>query len=43
LCLDITRDVMRLRAEGKSPAAIRYAIDAKYLSFVPATPTPRPK
>jgi Protein of unknown function with PCYCGC motif len=43
LCLDITRDVMRLTAEGKSPAAIRDAIDAKYLSFGPATPTPRPK
>jgi len=43
LCLDITRDVMRLQAEGKSPAAIRDAIDAKYLSFGPATPTPRPK
>jgi len=34
---------MRLTAEGKSPAAIRDAIDAKYLSFGPATPTPRPK
>jgi hypothetical protein len=35
--------VIRLKAEGKSPAAIRDAIDAKYLSFGPATPTPRPK
>jgi hypothetical protein len=35
---------MRLKAEGKSPAAIRDAIDAKYLSsFGPAMPTPRPK
>jgi hypothetical protein len=34
---------MRWKTEGKSPAAIRDAIDAKYLSFGPATPTPRPK
>jgi len=42
LCLDITRDVMRMKAEGKSTAAIRAAIDEKYLRFGPATPTPRP-
>jgi len=34
---------MRLKAEGKSPAAIRDVIDAKYLSFGPPTPTPRPR
>jgi hypothetical protein len=34
---------MRLKAEGKSLAAIRDAIDAKYLAYGPATPTPRPK
>jgi hypothetical protein len=33
---------MRLKSEGQSPAAIRAAIDAKYLRFGPATPTPRP-
>jgi len=42
LCLDITRDVMQMKSEGKSLAAIRAAIDEKYLGFGPATPTPRP-
>ena len=42
MCLDITRDVMRLKSEGKSLAAIRAAIDEKYLRFGPATPTARP-
>jgi len=42
VCLDITRDVMRMKAEGKSLAAMRAAIDEKYLRFGPATPTPRP-
>jgi len=34
---------MRMKAEGKPLAEIRAAIDAKYLSFGPPTPTPRPK
>jgi len=34
---------MRLKAEGKSLAQIRAAIDARYLKFGPPTPTPRPK
>jgi hypothetical protein len=34
---------MRLTAEGRPLAEIRAAIDAKYLSFGPPTPTPRPK
>jgi Protein of unknown function with PCYCGC motif len=42
VCLDITRDVMRLKSEGKSMPDIRTAIDAKYLRFGPTTPTPRP-
>jgi len=42
LCLDITRDVMQMKSEGKSLAAIRAAIDEKYLRFGPATSTPRP-
>jgi len=33
---------MRMKAEGKSLATIRAAIDATYLRFGPATPTPRP-
>ena len=41
LCLDITRDVMQMKAEGKPLAAIRAAIDAKYLKFGTPTPTPR--
>ncbi len=31
-----------MKAEGKSLAAIRAAIDATYLKFGRATPTPRP-
>ena len=31
-----------MKAEGKSLTAIRAAIDATYLKFGPATPTPRP-
>ena len=40
--MDITRDVMRMKAEGKSLAIIRAAIDEKYLRYGTATPTPRP-
>ena len=40
--MDITRDVIRMKAEGKSLAQIRAAIDATYLKFGPSTPTPRP-
>jgi len=42
VCLDITRDVMRMKGEGKPLAAIRAAIDEKYLRIGPATPTARP-
>jgi len=34
---------MRMKSDGESTAAIRAAIDEKYLRFGPATPTPRPK
>ncbi len=40
--MDITRDVMRMKAEGKSLAQIRATIDATYLKFGLPTPTPRP-
>jgi len=40
--MDITRDVMRMKGEGKTLPAIRTAIDEKYLHFGPPTPTARP-
>lgn len=40
--MDITRDVMRGTAAGKSPAALRAEIDATYGKLGPPTPTPRP-
>jgi hypothetical protein len=40
--MDITRDVMRLKREGKSLAEIRRYVDATYLKFGPPTPTPPP-
>ena len=40
--MDITRDVMRGRGEGRSLAAIRRDIDATYLRYGPPTPTPKP-
>jgi hypothetical protein len=40
--MDITRDVMRMKAEGKPLGQIRAAIDAKYLRYGTPTPTPRP-
>ena len=42
MCLDITRDVKRMKDEGKPLATIRAAIDEKYLRIGPATPTARP-
>src|SRR4029077_3893064 len=35
VCLDITRDVMRMKGEGKPLTAIRAAIDEKYLRVGP--------
>ena len=40
--MDITRDVMRLTAEGKTPGEIRRFIDAKYVSQGRPMDTPRP-
>lgn len=42
ICVDIARDVMRLRAEGQSAREVRTYIDAQYGSFGPATNTPLP-
>jgi Protein of unknown function with PCYCGC motif len=42
ICVDITRDVMRLRNEGKKSPQIRAYIDAQYGSFGPSTNTPLP-
>ncbi len=36
ICVDITRDVMRLQAEGESLAAIRSTIDATYSLYGPS-------
>jgi len=40
--MDITRDVMRLTTEGKTPSEIRRLIDAKYVSQGRPMDTPRP-
>ena len=40
--MDVTRDVMRLMDEGKTPAEIRGVIDAKYMAQGRPMPTPRP-
>ena len=43
VCLGVTRDVIKLHAEGKSVGAIREAIDALYMPrFRRSTPTPKP-
>jgi hypothetical protein len=38
--VDITRDVMRLRREGKDVKAIRAYIDAEYRRYGESTDTP---
>lgn len=43
ICIDITLDVMRLSAEGKSQLEIRRYVDAKYSPFGPSTDTPLPE
>ncbi len=43
LCVDITKDVMRLKAEGQSSSQVRAYIDAQYSSYGPSTNTPLPK
>jgi len=42
ICVEITRDVMRLKAEGKSSQEIRRYIDAQYSQYGPATNTAFP-
>jgi hypothetical protein len=43
ICVDITKDVMRLKSEGQSSKQIRAYIDAQYSSFGPSTNTPLPQ
>jgi len=40
--MDITRDVMRLTEQGKTPAEVRKLIDAKYVPQGRPMPTPQP-
>ena len=42
ICVDITRDVMRLMNEGKRAPEIRQYIDATYSAFGPSSDTPFP-
>ncbi|MFQ5803699.1 MAG: hypothetical protein ACE5JQ_12450 [Candidatus Methylomirabilales bacterium] len=40
--MNITRDVIRLRTEGRSLEQIRVEIDRAYGKYGPGTPTPWP-
>ena len=41
--MGVTREVMKLNAERKTPYQIRAAVDAKYIQLIDnATPTPYP-
>lgn len=42
ICVDITQDVMRFKADGQSSIEIRAYIDAEYSPFGPGTNTPYP-
>ncbi len=42
ICVDITKDVMRMKQEGKSAAQIRGYIDATYSAYGPSTNTIKP-
>ncbi len=42
ICVDITHDVIRLKAEGKTLLEIRQYIDAVYSQYGPSTNTPFP-
>ena len=42
ICVDITQDVMRLKAQGQSSPAVRAYIDAQYSPFGPGTNTAFP-
>jgi hypothetical protein len=41
VCLDVTRDVMAMRGQGKSLVEVRHFVDGKYRGR--PTPTPHPK
>jgi hypothetical protein len=41
MCLDITRDVMAMRAAGKTLAQARRVIDQRYHGVPTPTPMPR--
>jgi hypothetical protein len=43
ICVDITQDVMRLKAEGQSSQQVRTYIDSKYSAYGPSTNTPLPQ
>ncbi len=41
--MGVTREVMKLSAEGRTPFQIRSAVDHKYIDLIDnATPTPYP-
>jgi len=40
--MDITRDVMRLTRDGKTPREVRRFIDEKYVVYGRPMDTPRP-
>jgi hypothetical protein len=42
ICVDITQDVKRLKAQGQSSPQVRAYIDAQYSAFGPGTDTPLP-
>ncbi len=42
ICVDIAKDVMRLKGEGKSSREVRAYIDGRYSAFGPSTITPLP-
>jgi hypothetical protein len=43
ICVDITKDVMRLKAQGQSSRQVRAYIDAQYSAYGPSTNTPLPQ
>lgn len=43
ICVDITQDVMRMKADGRSSTDVRAYIDAQYSPFGPGTDTPLPR
>lgn len=42
ICVDITQDVMRLKAQGQSSPEVRAYVDAQYSAFGPGTDTALP-